>query len=221
MSFCVLLFYTKVFFYQFCQLNGLSQGSFLKMSCCQRGELLMKNQPVIFLLIAISNCLSQGSFLNTSRCQRNGLPMKYQAIIFLSITIFDLPKAIKISNFYLNFFLFLNFQIMSRQQFISCSSYIDYSTRRNCPLYNTDSCPTPDTPILCPMIENEPRSPCTRFICSSEGHESLFSTTTPATTIRQIVSTVVQHAIAAGETASAELQDLQVNHLLFQISFIT
>ena len=98
------------------------------------------------------------------------------------------------------------------QQFISCSSYIDYSTRRNCPLYNIDSCPTPDTPILCPMIENVPRSPCTRFICSSEAHEGFLSTTTanPAPTIRQIVSTVVQHAIAASETASAQLQDMQV-----------
>ena len=98
------------------------------------------------------------------------------------------------------------------QQFISCSSYIDYSTRRNCPLYNTDNCPTPDTPILCPMIENEPRSPCTRFICSSEGTASSFLSTTPPTSkIQQIVTQTLQRVIAAGETATEELKDLQVN----------
>ena len=99
------------------------------------------------------------------------------------------------------------------QQFIACSSYIDYSTRRNCPLYNTDNCPTPDAPILCPMIENEPRSPCTRFICSSEGlfETSTTRTTVPSTTtIGRIVTEIVNGAIAAGETASEELKDLQV-----------
>ena len=99
-------------------------------------------------------------------------------------------------------------------QFIACSSYIDYSTRRNCPLYNTDNCPTPDTPILCPMIENEPRSPCTRYICSAEALQFATSatttTTSTTTTMANVMTDVVNGLIAAGESASEELKDAQV-----------
>ena len=105
-------------------------------------------------------------------------------------------------------------------QFISCSSYIDYSTRRNCPLYNIDNCATPDAPILCPMIENAPRSPCTRFICSAETEFVTTSTTSTtsstSTIVRHIVTEVVKGVIAAGESASAELKDSQVD---IQVTF--
>ena len=116
-------------------------------------------------------------------------------------------------DYYFNVFLISFFFRMSNQ-YIACSSYIDYSTRRNCPLYNIDNCPTPETPILCPMIENEPRSPCTRFICSTEVEVATFSTSTtsrPTSTTAQAFSAVVNTLIAAGESASEELKDSQVN----------
>ena len=97
---------------------------------------------------------------------------------------------------------------------ITCSSYIDYSARRNCPIYNIDRCPTPDTPILCPMIDNEPRSPCTRFICSTETQFSPDVVTSRTTsTTAKIMSSVINSLIESGSSASLQLQDAQVNYL--------
>ena len=67
--------------------------------------------------------------------------------------------------------------IENLQEF-SCSSYMDY-TKRLCPIYDTQTCSTPDQPVLCPLLDNVPRSPCRRWICSSI--ERLSSTSTVPT----------------------------------------
>ena len=116
------------------------------------------------------------------------------------------------------FFSYFFFRKMSSTS-ITCSSYIDYSTRRNCPLYNVDRCPTPDTPILCPMIDNEPRSPCTRFICSTEtqfSSEVVTSSTPRSSTTSNVVSTIVNGISEVGTTASLQLTDSQV---IFSVNY--
>ena len=87
---------------------------------------------------------------------------------------------------------------MSGALSITCSAYIDYSSRRNCPMYNIDDCTTPEAPILCPMIENNPRSPCTRFICSSE---SLATTASTVVTTDRSTSNVISE-IVGGVTSA-------------------
>ena len=84
---------------------------------------------------------------------------------------------------------------------ISCSAYVDYSSRKNCPMYNLNGCQTPEAPILCPMIENLPRSPCTRFICSSdiEADSSIPTSTTTSTTITNAVSGIVNGMIGVSQ----------------------
>lgn len=55
---------------------------------------------------------------------------------------------------------------------MTCSTYVDYSAKRPCPMYNIEDCSTPEVPILCAVMENIPRSPCTRYICSAEDSTS-------------------------------------------------
>ncbi len=55
---------------------------------------------------------------------------------------------------------------------LTCSTYVDYSAKKDCPMYATEGCLTPDVPILCHVVENIPRSPCTRYICSAEDSAS-------------------------------------------------
>lgn len=85
---------------------------------------------------------------------------------------------------------------------ITCSTYVDYSSRKNCPMYNIDGCSTPEAPILCPMIENIPRSPCTRFICSAEA-QALRSTTI-ATNIFSDLVTEMMSSVSKGMAVASE-----------------
>ena len=104
---------------------------------------------------------------------------------------------------------------------MTCSTYTDYSARRNCPLYDLDNCPTPDAPILCPLLENSPRSPCVRYICSTDTARSttLSSTSTTTSSVASRYSTIGAFVLPLIQSTTRASNDEQV-FLIFNICYL-
>lgn len=70
-------------------------------------------------------------------------------------------------------------------------------------MYETEGCATPEVPILCSVVENIPRSPCTRYICSAEN--ALTSTTASRSLIGPNLSSFGFDAVPRTSTVSENL----------------
>ena len=102
---------------------------------------------------------------------------------------------------------------------MTCSTYTDYSARKNCPLYDLDNCPTPQAPILCPLLENVPRSPCIRYICSTEAASTttMRSTTSASVTARSL-STFGAFVLPLVQSSSGTSNEQQQVLLFFHLT---
>lgn len=52
---------------------------------------------------------------------------------------------------------------------IHCKSFVDYSAKKPCAIFNTANCgEVKRFPVDCPIIEIKSRYPCTRYFCEGK-----------------------------------------------------